>query len=1115
MILDKDVLVNNILTELSDNSTGQISPYDIRHNLLDVIDSVHLLTKGKPLDGSNFGTPATRTTRIGEESLSKIHLADYFSIDNTAVGFSSLKSNYQSEKNTAIGSHSLFCNVYGENNVGLGYSSLGGNTVGHGNVGLGNFTLNNNKGGNFNIAIGHGAGYYATNDTSNKLFIASHPINSEYICDNPLGSGLTPLVYGDLSSLRFGIAVNSLHSDGKLQVGGHITPSINNGYSLGSTNYKWRYLYLNSGIYFSSSQYLRTYDSSTIELKSNFIPSLTNSYSLGSYNNLWASGLFNDVYVSGTATMNRFVAIETCNFFNKSINLATSGNISLDGGGPNGLYDYSNQASPLTTNCGYLPDQSLTGAGFTINASGTGYLRTYSLLFAPSNSGLSCLQTDTPYSRSSWNSNISLHIDSGCHLRTDRIIFPSSINIVNSSGCYGIFSRGSGLFLSKSELVSHNQHPSGYLAGVGDVNFYATSGDNSEYVVNFAVPDSGVVVKHRLLTGIKKKTLDNLNNNADKLSGFEFQYIDNSTNNIVGPMTDRLVIGSYHNTSLPVHALTLMKNNDDEGIVGITNISPNSQNLLPATSLNIRSANNAIGRFTAENQANTKAALQLLGGQNCLENGFEVAYLRASGLTDMSMYTDSGREVYIRLYEGIEGNGIPGIGYNDLYRIGILNSVSGSITSDDSIQGMISIGSPTNKYASISMREYEYGSPVLSDPPFRPSSKPNRAIFFIGKKQKPQSFQQHSMYLIDGSGYAHDLVVNKYDVLDGRGLFTDDWENTFGGKNCPDRRDDLTSATQRNTAIGYRALYGITTGDDNTILGANAASGLTTGSRNIIIGSNTANKLTQGSNNIVIGTDNFNNTFGNTNYNIILGNNGVANSISGNYNFIVGHSGQVLLHGFLGPNSTDKCLIMPNNGRFMVNDSTNVDSLQFRANYIDMIDRGGNDYPNNTLTFSFTGNETGELLYLNHAADPMSNNVIYESPAPLRPYAQLQGDLKLRGAIRFSDYTSLSSASFLTDISILQSGVTSNTANINTLFTSFVEGYTNMQIDAPSNPSIPTTGTLFLKNQNWNNNGAVNLVNRDTTSVIQSGAYVIAIRVNNEFRPLWISASDTKCQCCR
>ena len=44
MILTKLKLVENIVSEISDNSTGQISPYDVRHNLLDIVDSVHNLT---------------------------------------------------------------------------------------------------------------------------------------------------------------------------------------------------------------------------------------------------------------------------------------------------------------------------------------------------------------------------------------------------------------------------------------------------------------------------------------------------------------------------------------------------------------------------------------------------------------------------------------------------------------------------------------------------------------------------------------------------------------------------------------------------------------------------------------------------------------------------------------------------------------------------------------------------------------------------------------------------------------------------------------------------------------------------------------------------------------
>lgn len=1082
MILNKDVLVNNIVTELSDNSTGQISPYDIRHNLLDIIDSVHLLTKGFPLDGSNFNTRATRTTRIGEDALSKMELAGYFSIDNTAVGHSALKGNYQGIKNTAIGSHALFCNVYGENNAALGYSALGGNTVGHGNIGIGNFTLNNSKDGNFNIAIGQGAGYYARG-VSNKLFIASHNVDSNYVCDNPLGSGLTPLVYGDLSDLKLGVAVNSLHNDGVLQVSGNIAPAYNDHSNLGSVNYGFRYLYLTSGIFFDPNLYIGR-STNNIEVKGNLLPQSHNLYNIGQQDKLWANAYVNNLYVSGIATLNMFTALEHSYFFNKTINLASSGNISVDGGGPESIYEYSDEASPIITAVGYLPDESLNGAGINVQSSGASYLRTYEFIFSPQDSSLTCLQSDNPYSRSSWNSNISLHLASGTHLKTDRVIFPSSINIVNSSGCFGIFSRGSGLFFSESELVSHNQYPSGYLGGVGNVNFYATSGSNLDYTINFASPESGVTIRQRFLNGIKQKTLDPLNNNKDKLNGFEIQSIDDSNEYTFGPIADRLIIGSYNNTSKLVNALTIMKSDTSDGIVGITNLTPNSENTLPDTALNIRSSNNAVGRFAAENEASTIAALQLVGGSNCLQDGFEASYLNGSGLADISMYVDSGKSVFFRFYD---------------------NETLGLFTSSGSkptVKDMLTMGDAFNSNALISM--YENNQAV--------GPRTNHAKIYVKSKVRPK--QTHSVYVTDGGANLHDLIVNPYDVTDARGLYTDPSGNTFGGLYCPDRRDDLTGGVFRNTAIGSGALFNIISGDDNTIFGTNAGSGITGGARNNIFGSNSANAITNGNDNIIIGHNSFRNTLSSSSRNILIGNN-IGSGVNNSDNFILGQDSRVLLEGKLGPTNAQKYLAMPSGGRFMVNDSTDTDSLQIRANYIDVIDRAGSDYPNNTLAFTFSGNNSSELFRLNHAANPMTNTPTYRIPTPARPYAEVVGDIRVRGAIRFSDFTSVDSASFLTDIDVLESGLISANNSINYLNQSFLEGYVSEQINAPNNSSVPTTGTLTLKNNNWSDAGQITLVNRDTTSIIHAGAYVIAIRVNNEYRPLWVSASDTKCQCCR
>lgn len=51
-----------------------------------------------------------------------------------------------------------------------------------------------------------------------------------------------------------------------------------------------------------------------------------------------------------------------------------------------------------------------------------------------------------------------------------------------------------------------------------------------------------------------------------------------------------------------------------------------------------------------------------------------------------------------------------------------------------------------------------------------------------------------------------------------------------------------------------------------------------------------------------------------------------------------------------------------------------------------------------------------EFLTFNHQADAMSNTPTYSSPTTARPYAQLEGDMKLRGALRFADGTYLESA---------------------------------------------------------------------------------------------------------
>ena len=166
MILPKASLVTNILAEIKDNSTGNISPLDVRQNLLNIIDSVHNLTEGHNLKALNFETLDTRSTRVGEGAIKKLDLDGYVTVDNTAVGYEALRENYSGERNVSLGTMAVCCNIHGDDNIGLGTHAVAGNTIGSANIGIGSYTLNDLKTGDFNIAIGHGAGYYIGKDDS-------------------------------------------------------------------------------------------------------------------------------------------------------------------------------------------------------------------------------------------------------------------------------------------------------------------------------------------------------------------------------------------------------------------------------------------------------------------------------------------------------------------------------------------------------------------------------------------------------------------------------------------------------------------------------------------------------------------------------------------------------------------------------------------------------------------------------------------------------------------------------------------------------------------------------------------------------------------------------------
>ena len=228
-----------IESTLPDNSSRQISASDLRQSFFNLADSISNFNNDINLNSLNFGTEDSRTTFAGVSSLVRKGTNGFATQDNSAYGYASLQLTYTGLRNTAIGSYALSCASLGSDNVAVGVNALGGLTVGSGNVAVGNYSLLKKKSGNFNIAIGHGAGYVSHADSDFKFNLGVYP-EASGDCETTHTFDKSPLLHGDLSSLQLAIAASGFRGDEKLSVSGNIIPYESGvGFSLGSGEYRW------------------------------------------------------------------------------------------------------------------------------------------------------------------------------------------------------------------------------------------------------------------------------------------------------------------------------------------------------------------------------------------------------------------------------------------------------------------------------------------------------------------------------------------------------------------------------------------------------------------------------------------------------------------------------------------------------------------------------------------------------------------------------------------------------------------------------------------------------------------------------------------------------------
>jgi len=1020
MLQNKSQLVANIIDELSDNATESITPYHIRHNLIDIVDSVPGLLSDINLVAKNVKTHDVRTSILGERAIERIGFPNYSSEDNSAFGYAALRINFRGNRNTAIGSQALRTNIHGSDNVSVGYDSLAANVAGSGNVGIGNFALTSNKNGDFNIAIGHGAGYYIGGDDSYQFYLGSAPVDSGVLCYSSVdGSDFIPLLRGDLQSNKLGINTPELVNDATLQVGGSISPTSTEQHDIGTSSLIWNSLYSNN-IFLSDTK--KFSNGQGVSFNFSLVPENHNSYDLGSSSNHLNNVYTNNLLVEGSASINNAEFINISYYINKTLNLASRPEeVILDGGGAYSIYDYALESANNTL-LPYLSLSQVNGAGLKVHT----------------NSGDSfdfLLDTNNP-DNAFWKSNISLDLGSGNYVKTDKVISGPEFSVDFGENVLSL--KDNYLYFGDKVAGENN------TLGFGNINFYDTHKIISSYLCSNSTNTS---ISQRFFSDASGPE------SGGSYTGFEISYENRLTSIISNPPStfpghigfSIKSFSMFDSGKTPSHSLFLSRDNSTH-IFAISDID--EYDAEATADFNI--ADNCSLRVKSRSDDKTSTI-----------------FLDTGNRGDAQISCDEALHLGFGRIPPASPQPLPTYKYqmslHDTH-LDLFNSVSGTQNFT------INIGDAVNTNASIGLRHSE-DIPIHASGYACVFTKPK----FVGRTVNNQTIytQSSTLMLLDSTGNEFDLVRSEYNTSDGL-LFVSN-TNTFGGLDSFNDKYDVSC--DNNAGLGFESLRNVSSGSKNTAYGSGAGKSISTGSYNTAVGYKAMSANQVGNHNIVICT------------------NGAGSEIKSDYNFILGmDDSNILLRGVLGPEDADKILELPKQGKIALYNSTDTEYVKIDSHSISVVDKGGANYPDFALDFTFTGNQSNTLFSLNHEDAPLNYDDYYADISG--PFAKINGNLKVKGSICFGDGSSISSSNEQ-EINNIQ-----NEQNIirNQFSALLVEGTANRAIIRPNNIDSPTTGNITTISGE-----TVQISNRDPNLSIKQGDYVIGIKIGNEYRPIWVS----------
>ena len=488
-------------------------------------------------------------------------------------------------------------------------------------------------------------------------------------------------------------------------------------------------------------------------------------------------------------------------------------------------------------------------------------------------------------------------------------------------------------------------------------------------------------------------------------------------------MKDRLSIHLDNGQSNVREAVTVLRNGgtaSQSGLVGITNAAydPDTGSaLIPDTIFNVQSTGDSNIRFTSGPSKDYRSCLELLGVSNTRSSGLHFSY--DPEFDDAYVDADTG----YGYYEPCVNPGVTDKTVSDISLIRPSGDVGMEFSHISlSERGYVSIGL-TRVHE---QRHFEANAPLTiayacdnhqdsgTISIHEQASSPADHADFGKLYVKPYSVggRTQAIYFKDDGGTETNLVLSQdldpSNPEDGL-VYGDGNCNTYGGLNSPPTRSEISSQTS-NTFYGNNVANDTVYTSGNLLMGCQTASGLTQVFNNIVLGDKSAQDDGELKNNILIG---HRSAQGLTN--------GLINSI------IIGHDLQVddddastdglflvdkLIKGSLVKNSQ---YMSVTDGYFSVLDTDDVEfkiineyddaRSRFTTN-IDLIDYNRSDaqYPQNNLKFNFRNSNNVSnwtLFQLESIGAPMTNTPSFASTP--NPYARLDGDLLIRGAIRFAD----------------------------------------------------------------------------------------------------------------